>query len=119
MDDITSEPYALQAFEGLLEALSGLKTLHVEVNNMQTMPKVATITHHRKTLTSLSVHSQLSHIIMHHYVEEDFNKICTECTELRELSIMFPKTTVEHAVPNPDFEAYLVSILLSWLKGQH
>jgi len=106
MDDDKSEPHALEAFEGLLESLSGLETLHIYVNRMRSLPKVGPIIFHKKTLTSLSIHSQQTREAIHTYSEEDFDKICTECSQIRQLSIMFPKTTVEHAVASPEFLAF-------------
>ena len=108
MDDDKSEPHALEAFEGLLESLSGVETLHVYVNRMRSLPKVGLILLHKKTLTSLSIHSQQSRDAIHTYSEEDYNRLCTECSQLRQLSIMFPKTTVEHAAPSPEFLAFRV-----------
>ncbi|MCJ1384471.1 hypothetical protein MMC17_007588 [Xylographa soralifera] len=110
MDDDKSEPHALEAFEGLLESLSGLETLHIYVNRMRSLPKVGPIILHKKTLTSLSIHSQQTRDAIHTYSEEDYDKICTECSQLRQLSIMFPKTTVEHAVPSPEFLAFRSNI---------
>ncbi|MCJ1398753.1 hypothetical protein MMC11_001954 [Xylographa trunciseda] len=106
MDDDKSEPHSLEAFEGLLESLSGLETLHIYINRMRSLPKVGPIMLHKKTLTSLSIHSQQTRDAIHTYSEEDFDKICTECSQLRQLSIMFPKTTVEHAVPSNEFLAF-------------
>ncbi|MCJ1436481.1 hypothetical protein MMC27_005860 [Xylographa pallens] len=111
MDDDKSEPHALEAFEGLLESLSGLETLHIYVNRMRSLPKVGPIIFHKKTLTSLSIHSQQTREAIHTYSEEDFDKICTECSQIRQLSIMFPKTTVEHAVASPEFLAFTSHIL--------
>ena len=108
MHEDSSEPYALAAFEGLLEALSGLKILHIDINHMDALPKVAALTHHGKTLTSLSVHSQSSSTEVHNYENTDYGEICNECTELRQLSVIFPSTTVAHADPSPDFKTFLV-----------
>ncbi|MCJ1287072.1 hypothetical protein MMC26_006420 [Xylographa opegraphella] len=106
MDDDKSEPHALEAFNGLLESISGLETLHVYINRMRSLPKVGPITLHKKTLTSLSIHSQQTRDAIHTYSEQDYEKLCTACSQLRQLSIMFPKTTVEHPATSPEFLAF-------------
>ena len=107
MDDDKSEPHALEALEGFLEGLSTLETLHIYINRMRALPRIASIVHHKKTLTSLSIHSQLNRDVVHIYLNEDFNRICTECTELRQLSIFFPKTSAEEPVLDLDFQSFL------------
>ena len=107
-----NEPHALEAFEGLLEGLSRLETLHVEIKNMLTLPKPSALIHHGKTLTSLFVHSQPSSSTeVHTYETQEFDEICTNCTELRQLSISFPSTSVSHPHPSPDYKTFLVCIL--------
>ncbi|MCJ1471616.1 hypothetical protein MMC13_000256 [Lambiella insularis] len=105
MDDDKSEPHALEAFEGLLESLSGLETLHIFVKRMRSLPKVGPITLHKKTLTSLSVHSQETREKIHTYSEEDYDRICG-CTQLRQLSVMFPNTSIDHATLSVGFFAF-------------
>lgn len=113
MDDNKSETHALEAFEGLLESLSGLLTIHVFINRMRALPKISAIIPHKKTLTSLSIHSQLStQTPAHTYLEDDYSRLCTECGELRQLSIMFPKTAIE-TLPSRDFLNFVVCLLQS------
>ena len=109
MDDDKSEPHALEAFEGLLESLSGLDTLHMYVSRMRSLPKISSILCHKRTLTSLSIHSQSSRSDFFTYTEDDYRRLCTEATEMRQLSLMFPKTNAENAMPSPEFESFLVS----------
>ena len=109
MDDCSAEPHGLEAFEGLLEGLSSLVTIHVYVNNLMALPKVTTITRHSSTLRSLSIHTQESSTAPHCYSDADFSKICTDCSEIRELSVMFPKSNIEGLNPSDEFEAFLVS----------
>ena len=110
LDDETNEPYALEAFEGFLESTNTLEVMHVALNKMRALPKVSSITCHRKTLLSLSMHSQMSHNNVYTYSEEDFSRLCDECKEIRQLSVMFPKTSVDTAVPSPEFSIFLVSL---------
>ena len=113
LDDESSEPHALEAFEGFLEALTGLASIHVIISRMRDLPKVAALVHHRKTLTSLSVHSQENHDNIFLYSINDYSRLCDECTELRQLSIMFPETKIEPPSPSHEFVAFLVLTTMS------
>ena len=106
----TSEPHALEAFEGLLDALSGLKILHVDINNIPGLPRAGAIAHHGKTLQMLGVRGRMPHSAILMYESEHFDEICTNCLELRQLSITFPSTSVSDATPSADFKTYLVSL---------
>ncbi|MCJ1411703.1 hypothetical protein MMC19_005795 [Ptychographa xylographoides] len=111
MDDEKSEHHALEAFEGLLESLSGLETIHVYINRMRALPKIGPIVQHRKTLTSLSIHSQINKDSVMTYSEEDYSRICNDCSNLRQLSVMFPKTSVELPLPTSEFSAFITCTL--------
>ena len=118
LDDETNEHYALEAFEGFLESTNTLEVLHVSVNKMRTLPKVSSIMCHRKTLLSLSIHSQMSHNNVYNYSEEDFGRLCDECKEIRQLSVMFPKTSVDLAIPSPEFTNFLVSLTIETTRAE-
>ena len=105
----TNEPHALEAFEGLLDALTKLKILHVDLNNILGLPRAGAIAHHGRTLRSLSVRSRMHHTDTQMYDSEQFDEICSNCLELRQLSITFPPTSVSDAAPSSDFKNYLVS----------
>ena len=106
----TTEPHALEAFEGLLEAISGLEILHVDTNNISGLPRASAIAHHGKTLRCLGVRARMSSSTIFNYEAEQFDEICTNCTELRQLSITFPQTSVSDAHPNAEFNTFLVSL---------
>ena len=105
----SNEPHALEAFEGLLDALTKLKILHVDLNNIVGLPRAGAIAHHGRTLRSLSVRSRMHHTDTQMYDSEQFDEICSNCLELRQLSITFPPTSVTDAAPSHDFKTYLVS----------
>jgi len=42
------------------------------------------------------------------YESEQFEEICNNCLELRQLGITFPITSVSDAEPSSEFTAYLV-----------
>lgn len=106
LQEDTTEPHVLETFEGLLEGLSGLEVLHIEISHMRSLPKVSTLTHHGKTLKSLFVYSGGSETYM--YETQEFDEICTNCTELRQLSITFPSSIIIDAVLNSEYKSYLV-----------
>ncbi|KAL2045738.1 hypothetical protein N7G274_002169 [Stereocaulon virgatum] len=105
----TSEPHALEAFEGLLDALSGLKILHIDTHNIQGLPSASAIAHHGKTLQILGVRSRMPRPPILSYDSEQFDEICTNCLELRQLSVTFPPTSVSNATPSTEFKTYLRS----------
>lgn len=111
MDDDKSEPHALEALEGFLEGYSGLETLHIFISRMRALPRVSSIVHHKKTLTSLSIHSQLTRESVHTYGLDDFSRLCTECSELRQLSVIFPKTSAEEPVLQEEFVNFLLNTM--------
>ena len=111
MDDDKSDAHSVEAFEGLLESISGLKTLDVYINRVESPPRMTPILHHKGTLLSLSIHSQQSREIQHYYAEDNFGVLCSECSKLRQLSITFPRTSAEGAIFAPEFLSYVVSNL--------
>ena len=105
----TSEIHALEAFDGLLEAISGLEVLHVDVMNFRALPNPTAIAHHGKTLQVLGVRGRTESSSLMRYETDQLDEICTACTELRQFSITFPTTSVSDARPSPDFKASLAS----------
>ena len=106
--EAVGETHALEAFEGLLEAISGLEVLHVDTNNIAGLPKAAAISHHGKTLQILSIRSRMPATAILLYESDQFEEICNNCLELRQLGITFPTTFVSDAEPSSDFTTYLV-----------
>ena len=105
----TSETYALEAFDGLLEAISGLEILHIDIKNFSALPNPTAIAHHGKTLKVLGIRSRkaVADPQLITYESEQLDEICTACTKLRQLSITFPNTSVSDARPSSDFKAHL------------
>ena len=107
-DQNKCENHAVSAVSSFLEAMSGLKTIDIYLENMSTLPRVDGILKHKDTLRSLSVHSQDRSNTMHEYTEAHFGRICSECTKITQLSLMFPSTSVEKAFPSQDFRTFMV-----------
>ena len=104
----TTETHALEAFDGLLEAISGLQILHVDIKKFSGLPNPTAIAHHGKTLQVLGIRSRTASSNPMRYETEQLDEICTACTELRQLSITFPTTSVSDAHPSSEFKQYLV-----------
>ena len=111
-----SEIHALEAFDGLLEAISGLEVLHVDVTNFRALPNPTAIAHHGKTLQVLGVRSRTEASSLMRYETDQLDEICTACTELRQLSVTFPTTSVSDPRPSPEFKASLASHARSLLQ---
>ena len=109
----TAEPHALEAFEGLLEGLNGLEILHVDLNSIGGLPKPSAITNHRRTLRVLAIRSRMGPPELPQldslkcYEQAQFDEICTQCTELRQLSITTPETFVSNPRESPEFKDFL------------
>ena len=116
MDSHASEWPALEAFEGLLDTLIGLQVIDVVVAGMRALPRASAITHHRKTLVSLAIHTEKEEYNQHAYSDEDFGAICTQCTELRQLSVLFPEATLNWVDRHlgTKFSTFLVRSSLLW-----
>ena len=103
-----NEPHALEAFDGLLEAINGLEILHVDIKHFNGLPNPTAIAHHGKSLKVLGIRSRTSPYSHMRYESEQLDEICTACTEIRQLSITFPATSVSDAHLSSDFKAHLV-----------
>ena len=104
----TTETYALEAFDGLLEAINGLEILHVDIKHFNGLPSPRAIAHHGKTLQVLCIRSRTASSSYKRYDSDQLDEICTACTELRQLSITFPPTSVSDAHPSSEFKTHLV-----------
>lgn len=111
--EAAGDPHALEAFEGLLEAITGLEVLMSDTSNIAGLPKAAAISHHGKTLQLLSIRSRMPSPAISLYESDQIEEICNNCLELRQLSITFPITSVSDAEPSSDFTTYLVMTLCS------
>ena len=109
----TAEPHALEAFEGLLESLTGLEILHVDLNNIGGLPKPSAITTHRKTLKILAIRSRMGPLeqpqldSLKSYEQGQFDEVCAQCTGIRQLSITTPETYVSEPRETNEFRDFL------------
>ena len=100
------ENEALVALDGLLCLLSGLAVLTIDLQNVKTLPGVAGLVRHGKTLEQLSVHcsnESLSNPMLSDmsceaeelvFDTEDFAKICSATSKLEQLSCAWPNRSL-------------------------
>ena len=117
--EVPGETHALGAFEGLLEAITGLEVLNVDVHHITTaLPNSAAISHHGKTLRILGIRGREASATPVLYSSEQFEEICNNCLELRQLGITFPRPSLSDAEPSADFTTYLVKSFEPHSLGQ-
>jgi hypothetical protein len=118
------ENEALVALDGLLCLLSGLIILTIDLQNVKTLPDVAGIVRHGKTLEQLNVHCSDESPLpllsdMHCEAEElvfeteDFDKICSATSKLEQLSCAWPDKSLIRS-PHDDWMAFESSIAKLW-----
>lgn len=100
------ETHALEAFDGLLETVSGLEILHVDIKSFGGLPSPTAIANQGNTLKILGIRSRNASSSPIKYDSYQLDEICTACTELRQLSITFPNTCVSDAKPSTEFKAH-------------
>lgn len=91
------EEDGLQALDGFLCLVSGIKNLTIDITNAKTLPAAAGIVRHAKTLEVLNVHAnraaeECDDEIIYDYAA--FADICKHCKGLEQLSVGFPAVSV-------------------------
>ena len=109
------ENEALIALDGFLCLVSGIQELVVDLERVNTLPAAASIARHGKTLEILNVHcsrGDTSPITSNPddneewvWDTEDFEKICTSCTSLEQISCAWPQTSLIRA-PSSEWVAF-------------
>ncbi|KAF2835195.1 hypothetical protein M501DRAFT_942665 [Patellaria atrata CBS 101060] len=114
--DDNTENDALHALEGFLCLVSGIRVLTVDMCFVKSLPAVACITRHGRTLNQLNLHASLGggEDEEHVYDYESFHSICKACVRLEQLSIAFPQTNV---LRNLSAEFLAFDSALSHLSG--
>jgi hypothetical protein len=97
--DDNTENDGLNALDGFLTLVSGLKVLTIDICYAKILPSQIGITRHKKTLRELNVHAsrgdgEEEELVYDH---EDFDKICKGCAQLEQLSCAFPATSIMRA----------------------
>lgn len=119
-----SDQEALVALDGFLCLTSGLEDLLIDITNVKSMPAVAGIVRHGKTLESLNVHctskpptapSPLMGDLISDPEElvfdtEDFEKLCSATSELQQLSCAWPERSLTKARVTHDWSSFEASV---------
>jgi hypothetical protein len=97
--DDNAENDALNALDGFLCLISGLKVLTIDICFAKTLPLAAGITRHARTLRELNVHASTGDSDDEElvYAHDEFGNICKNCIELEQLSCAFPPTSIIRA----------------------
>jgi len=94
--DDNPENDGLIALDGFLTLVSGIKVLTVDICYAKTLPSIVGITRHKTTLKELNIHGSRGDGEEEEMVYDhaDFDKICKNCTQLEQLSVAFPVTSI-------------------------
>jgi hypothetical protein len=117
--DDNTENDALNALDGFLTLISGLKVLTIDICYAKTLPAQVGIIRHGKTVRELNLHAsrgdgEEEELV---YEQDDFDKICKNCIQLEQLSCAFPATSIMRA--NTDaFVAFEVCNKAEFIKYQ-
>lgn len=133
-----AENELLLALDGFLCLVSGLRDLVIDLEHTRALPAAAGIVRHGKTLEILNVHCappDSSSADRHHHPNAptasngvdgaepdelcwpvaDFEKICSACPNLEQLSCAWPATSLIRA-PSDEWRAYQFSVARSLVK---
>lgn len=91
-----AENDALNAMDGFLCLVSGIKILTLDINYAKALPAAAGISRHSKTLRELNVHASTPDDteVEHVYGFSDWQQITKDCSQLEQISAAFPATSV-------------------------
>lgn len=94
--DDNAENDALNALDGFLCLVSGIKILTIDITFVKSLPAPAGISRHGRTLKELNVHATRMDDNDEELVYDftSFQQICKDCTLLEQLSAGFPQTSV-------------------------
>jgi hypothetical protein len=94
--DDNAENDALNALDGFLCLVSGIKILTIDITYAKNLPAPAGISRHGRTLKELNVHASRMEDNDEELVYDfaSFQQVCKDCTLLEQLSAGFPQTSV-------------------------
>lgn len=111
--DDNRENDGLEAIDGFLCLVSGIKTLIIDLTCSRSLPASAGIIRHGKTLKRLNVHTNTDSDgcddeLVYDYAS--FSQICRDCPLLEQVSVAFPSVSVIRS-KNDSFVNFEVSCL--------
>ena len=117
-----SDQEALVALDGFLCLTSGLEDLLIDLTNVKSLPGVAGIVRHGKTLETLNIHctkKSESNSMMGDvssdpeelvFDTEDFDKLCSSASELEQLSCAWPERSLTKRMVHEDWCTFESSV---------
>ena len=107
--DDNSDNDALTALNDFLCLVEGIEELFVDLTGVKALPSVDGIAKHGKTLEVLLVHA--SEITQEELVwpTDEFQRLCSGCIELRQISCAWPATSILRA-NSPSWDSYHFAI---------
>ncbi|KAE9981654.1 hypothetical protein EG328_011488 [Venturia inaequalis] len=105
--DDNQENDALNALDGFLKIVSGIKVLTMDICYAKQLPSADGIIRHSRTLRELNVHGSRGDGEEEELVIDfdDFEKICKSCSLIEQLSMAFPTTSLIRPISD-SFQAF-------------
>ncbi|KAK6005304.1 hypothetical protein QM012_008083 [Aureobasidium pullulans] len=104
-----SDNDALTAVDDFLCLVEGIEDLYIDVTNVKSMPNIDGIIKHGKTLDVLLVHASENLTDELVWVSDDFQRLCSSVTKLRQLSCAWPASSILRT-SSPSWDSYQFSI---------
>jgi hypothetical protein len=90
---------ALTAIDDFLCLVEGIEDLYIDLTGVKSMPNVDGIIKHGKTLDVLFIHASQNLTDEHVWANEDFHRLCSTVTKLRQISCAWPDQHTEDQQP--------------------
>jgi hypothetical protein len=104
-----SDNDALTAIDDFLCLVEGIEDLYIDLTGVNSMPNVDGIIKHGKTLDVLFIHTSQNLTDEHVWANEDFHRLCSTVTKLRQISCAWPDTSILR-INSPSWASYQLSI---------
>ncbi|KAG9633867.1 hypothetical protein KCU64_g15634, partial [Aureobasidium melanogenum] len=104
-----SDNDALTAVDDFLCLVEGIEDLYIDLTNVKSMPNIDGIIKHGKTLDVLLVHASETSTDELVWVSDDFQRLCSSVTKLRQLSCAWPASNILRT-SSPSWDSYQFSI---------
>jgi hypothetical protein len=104
-----SDNDALTAVDDFLCLVEGVEDIYIDLTSVKSMPNVDGIIKHSKTLDVLLVHVSENLIDEHTWNSDDFQRLCSSLTKLRQISCAWPSSSILRT-HSPPWDTYQFSI---------
>ncbi|TIA11935.1 hypothetical protein D6C80_07154, partial [Aureobasidium pullulans] len=104
-----SDNDALTAIDDFLCLVEGIEDLYIDLTSAKAMPSVDSIIKHGKSLEVLLVHASENLNDELVWTNDDFQRLCSSATKLRQISCAWPPTSILRT-NSPSWDTYQFSI---------